>query len=584
MPSIRRSLMAYFLLLTGVAVGAVGVCVHLAIAQALAAREAAETKRIHQETDAKCQEGTAHFDKELSADARTLSRDFGRAYFQAYERIRPPELFLAPAGGPDRWAAALLPVATPYPAVAHAAVEAAQSADAARRAADAGDHAGGDHGEAAYFQVHLPAPARAPALVVLAPKQPFAFPFDREAIDRQLAGREDPALHDDVDVPGHGTFRRVVLTNRSRRGPPPGNPRPPGPPGPPPTAGGGGTPTYIQFARPKADLDAALARHLAARDADLAGLATQTRDALKRTWLLLTAAAAALFVALPVGSWLIVGRGLRPLDTLTQAVSRVSERDFRLPVAAADLSPDLAPIHARLTATLDALRRAFDREKQAVADISHELRTPLAALQTTLDVALRKPRDAERYQATLADCRDITKQLSRLVDRILTLASLDAGDAPSRLPVNVGDLAAECAAVIRPLAEGHNLTFAADLDPRATSTTDPDKLREVMMNLLHNAVEYNRPGGQVRLSVTQAADGVRIAVADTGIGMTADVSAKIFERFYRADPSRHATGVHAGLGLAIVKEYVDRLNGRLTVTTRPGEGTRFEVALPAVTA
>lgn len=573
MPSIRRSLIAYFLLLTGVAVGAVAVCVHLAIARALAAREAAETKRIRQETDAKCQEGTAQFDKELFADARTLARDFGRAYFPAHERVRLAPLYLAPlAGGTDPWAAVLLPATTPARWVFGPALEAALADDAARHAAAAGDHTG-----TAHFQFHLAASPRAEARVVRYPDQPFELPFDQDAIDRVLAGREDPVMHDEIDVPGHGAFRRVVLAIGFRRGPPRGaTPRPPGP--------GSRSATYVQFARPKAELEAALDRHLAGRDAALAELPAQTRADLKRTWTLLAAGAAALFVALPAGCWLIVGRGLRPLDTLTQAVSRVSERDFRLPITAAELSPDLAPIHARLTATLDALRRAFDREKQAVADISHELRTPLAALQTTLDVALRKPRDAERYQATLADCRDITKQLARLVDRILTLASLDAGDAPSRLPVNVGDLAAECAAVIRPLAEGHNLTFAVDLDPRATSTTDPDKLREVMMNLLHNAVEYNRPGGEVRLSVTRAADGVRIAVADTGIGMTADVSAKIFERFYRADPSRHATGVHAGLGLAIVKEYVDRLNGRLTVTTRPGEGTRFEVALPAVTA
>jgi signal transduction histidine kinase len=101
------------------------------------------------------------------------------------------------------------------------------------------------------------------------------------------------------------------------------------------------------------------------------------------------------------------------------------------------------------------------------------------------------------------------------------------------------------------------------------------------MNLLHNAVEYNRPGGRVELNAHRDNGSVVFEVRDTGIGMTPEVREKIFERFFRADPSRHATGVHAGLGLAIVKEYVTRLGGTIGVDSRPDAGSTFRVSLPA---
>ncbi|OWK40244.1 sensor histidine kinase [Fimbriiglobus ruber] len=284
------------------------------------------------------------------------------------------------------------------------------------------------------------------------------------------------------------------------------------------------------------------------------------------------------------GGWLLVGRGLAPLHKLSDAVSQVSERDFKLPIGKAELSRELVPIHDRLTQTLLALRHAFEREKQAVADISHELRTPLAAMLTTLEVSLRKPRQAEQYRATLVECRDIGKQLGRLVERIMTLAQMDAGTDRVRAEAfDASEVAIDCVALIRPLAVGHGLTLTTDIAPAAYAYADPDRVGEVFRNLLHNAVEYNRPAGTIHMTVAvdPAGGGVHCEVRDTGIGMGPEVTAKIFERFYRADPSRHATGIHSGLGLAIVKEYLDRMGGTIAVESQPWVGTTFRVTLPA---
>jgi signal transduction histidine kinase len=342
---------------------------------------------------------------------------------------------------------------------------------------------------------------------------------------------------------------------------------------------------FVHAARPRDVLDDRLAADAAARDEELQQVHRETRDELHQLRTRLAGIAAGSFLALVVGGWLIVARGLAPVRTLSEAVSRVSEKDFALPVAGADLSVELAPIHARLTQTLDQLRAAFAREKEAVADISHELRTPIASLLATIDVTLRKPRTPEQYRTTLEDCRGIAKQLGQLVERIMTLASLDAGAARGTVSrVDAAELVGGCATVIRPLAEAHGLTFSLTAVGPAELDTDADRLREVLMNLLHNAVEYNRPAGRVELAVRAAGGRVIFEVRDTGIGMKPEVQAKIFERFYRADASRTATGVHAGLGLAIVKEYVDRLGGKIEVETTPGEGSLFRVSFPAAPA
>ncbi len=354
---------------------------------------------------------------------------------------------------------------------------------------------------------------------------------------------------------------------------------------PPPTPSLDSLPRlYIQCARPQSAIDAVLARFASERDQELAQLATEISEARYsvRVWAAGTGLVAFLCVAL--GGPVLVSRGLRPVGKLSDAVSRVSEKDFKLDHDGTDLAVELVPIHARLIQTLDLLQRAFSREKQAVADISHELRTPIAALMATIDVTLRKPRTSEQYRATLEECRVISKQLGQLVERIMTLASLDAGNERTLISrADVADLAQGCVAVIRPLAAANSISVELRTDDPAELEldTDPGKVREVLMNLLHNAVEYNKPNGTIELRVRRLPNSVVLEVRDTGIGMTTEVKDKIFERFYRADPSRHSTGVHAGLGLAIVKEYVTRLDGTISVESDVGSGSLFRVVLPA---
>jgi len=282
------------------------------------------------------------------------------------------------------------------------------------------------------------------------------------------------------------------------------------------------------------------------------------------------------------GTFFFVYLGLSPLSRLSEAVSKVSEKDFRLQMDSKPMPKELLPIADRLSQTLDLLKRAFAREKQATADISHELRTPLAALMTTIDVTLRKTRSSEEYRDALQDCKESAQQMNHAVERLLALARLDAGvDAVRRESVDVASLARQCVSVVRPLAEANGLAVHVEADPTAPASTDPGKVREILSNLLHNAIEYNRPQGSIDVRVRRENGHIRLEVADTGIGIPETARPYIFERFYRADPSRQSDGMHTGLGLSIVKGYVDLMGGSIQVESEEGKGSTFRVQLPA---
>jgi signal transduction histidine kinase len=313
---------------------------------------------------------------------------------------------------------------------------------------------------------------------------------------------------------------------------------------------------------------------------DLAALELETGTTLGALQTRLLWICLASFVAVAVGACWLVGVGLSPLRRLSQAVGQVSAKDFRLAVDAEQMPQELQAIVARLTETLGLLERAFAREKQAAVDISHELRTPVAALLTTIEVALRKPRPVERYESLLRECHAICQQMSQMVERLLALAKLDAGaDTIHAKSVDVGEIVEQCLSLVRPLAASRQLTIDLDCPKPVHLHTDPDKLREILTNLLHNAIEYNRPGGRVGVAVERNNGYVEFAVHDTGVGISKDAHGQIFERFYRADGSRAASVTHAGLGLSIVKGYVELLGGSLSLKSDEGMGSTFSVRL-----
>ncbi len=287
------------------------------------------------------------------------------------------------------------------------------------------------------------------------------------------------------------------------------------------------------------------------------------------------------FLAAAIGLLVLLRVGLLPLEKLSEAVRLVSPKDFRLNINHSHLPLELRPIALRLEETLAQLGRAFDREKQATADISHELRTPLAALITTCELALRKSRSTEEYREFLTDCHEAGIQMNRAVERLLTLARIDAGvDAFRASLVDANRIASDCVDQVRNLAKANGIQLKLETASTGRISTDPDKLAEVLLNLLHNAIQYNRPGGTVTLRTRQLPDHTEISVIDTGLGIPPEFRERIFERFFRMDPSRTSDGMNSGLGLSIVKGFVELMGGAILVESVPNQGSTFKLILP----
>jgi heavy metal sensor kinase len=578
--SIRLSLVFYFLALLALALGAASVLAFRTAHQTLLAKRDATRQLLDAQFEERSAKAKANLDDALLYQAQTLAR---LVQFQTPGRLRTRE-FNTPVG---LFTSGF--VANGHFLTAAWIAEGAQHSPVAvamfqklRVAEIRFDENELPPEEGTYFQINSiwGSTYRSKSLGKrVLPAGPDMFTQD------QAQGQ----IIDDVRLVPDGTPVHRVLFKVSttwggfppRRTAPRGRGKPAAPdPEPPPMTI---HPTIaIQCASDKSRLDATVAELRAGYEADLARLDEATNDSLMSLRNHLLAIALATFAASALGGFALVRLGLAPLSRLSDAVSRVSAKDFRLPFDKRRVPAELTVIVDRLNQTLDMLKRAFAREKQAAADISHELRTPLAALLTTIDVGLRKPRSGDEYRELLGDCRESGRQMSRLVERLLILSRLDAGvDTLRPQQVDVADLAEQCAALVRPLAEARALSLRVHAAGPAELRADPDKLREVLTNLLHNAIQYNRPDGSIDVTVARHNGSLRLEVSDTGIGMAPEARAHIFERFYRADPSRHTDDMHAGLGLAIVKGYVDLMGGTIAVSSAEGQGSTFRVELPA---
>ena len=289
----------------------------------------------------------------------------------------------------------------------------------------------------------------------------------------------------------------------------------------------------------------------------------------------------ATFLVGAVGTGILVRWGLSPLRRLSEAVSQVTERDFRLQLDKESLPEELKPISERIDSMLGQLGRAFQREKQATADISHELRTPLAAILTTLELALRKNRTEQQYREFMTDCHDSASHMARIVEKLLALARLDAGTAMLKIrQLDLAEVLDQCLEVVAPLAKKESIQLVHEGDTPCRIHSDSEKLRETILNLLHNAIQYNRRGGTVTVRQFQQGNDFILEVQDTGVGIPAEAREMIFERFYRHDPSRHNDGSNAGLGLAIVHSFVLLMGGTIGVESTVGVGTTFRIRMP----
>lgn len=277
----------------------------------------------------------------------------------------------------------------------------------------------------------------------------------------------------------------------------------------------------------------------------------------------------------------VVGRSLRPVNRLSRQIASVGEEDLSVRIDAAGIPDELGPVVDRLNDLLARLEAAFQRERRFTGDVAHELRTPLAGLRAKLETALSRDRASEAYREALGDCLEINLHLQRMVENLLHLARADAGQLEIRRePVDLSDVIKECWKSLEAGADARGLTVDWRLQAPDPVRTDRDKLRLVVQNLLDNAVTYANDEGQLSVE-TRAENGAWVLIVrNTGHRLRGEEVHRVFDRFWRADPScRDADDRHCGLGLPLCEAVMKRLGGTIEATTGDGMFT-ITIRLP----
>ncbi|PRX98073.1 sensor histidine kinase [Allonocardiopsis opalescens] len=320
-------------------------------------------------------------------------------------------------------------------------------------------------------------------------------------------------------------------------------------------------------------------RPLVAEPADLY-LGTSDRfDAFSpQGWWRTAATALAVLAAAAVVTVLAGRRLVRPILALTEAAQRMAagDRAARVPVTGGD---EVTRLGTAFNAMAESIESSDRQRKALVSDVAHELRTPLANVRSHLEAAEDGVVPLDR--ALIASLLEESALLERLVADLQDLALADAG----MLRVHpeerdAADLAAQAVAAHRARAEESGVTVAVDAPEPVPVHADPARLRQALGNLVSNAVRHTPSGGTVRVSARRTADGAVLTVADSGSGIGAEHLPHIFDRFYRADPSRTRATGGGGLGLAITRHLVEAHHGRVEVASTPGSGSVFTIHLP----
>jgi two-component system, OmpR family, sensor kinase len=312
-----------------------------------------------------------------------------------------------------------------------------------------------------------------------------------------------------------------------------------------------------------------------------------TDDNLERLLIVEALVVAAVLGLLAIVSWLVVRVGLLPLDRMGHTAGAIAGGDLSHRVESADPRTEVGRLGIALNAMLDRLERAFgereaseDRLRRFLADASHELRTPLASIRGYAELfrmgAAREPADVEKAMRRI---EDEAARMGALVEDLLTLARLDeVADAPHHR-VDVGSIVRDAVDDARATAPDREID--ARIDGPAVVLGDADQLRQVLGNLLRNALVHTPAGSPIELRVGQVDGDVRLEVRDHGPGLPAGDPAALFERFWRSEGGRERGKGGAGLGLAIVAAIVDAHGGQVEAANAAGGGASFVVRLPA---
>jgi heavy metal sensor kinase len=293
-------------------------------------------------------------------------------------------------------------------------------------------------------------------------------------------------------------------------------------------------------------------------------------------------------LALPVvlvvvagGGYLLIRRALRPVDLMTVKAELISHHnlDERLPVARS--GDELEHLAEALNNMIGRLQDMLSHSKRFLADASHELRTPLAVVRGELEGLAQDSRLPGDLVERVGSLLEEAERLSKIVERLFALSLLDAGEAQAEwVRFDLARMAVGTAEQMELLAEDKRISLTSAADQPVEVEGDLARLKQVVVNLLDNAIKYTPEGGSVRLGVSSLDGKAVVEVTDTGIGIPPEALPHVFERFYRVDQSRSRQPDGAGLGLAIIMSICKAHGGEIEAESAVGRGSTFRVRLP----
>jgi heavy metal sensor kinase len=299
------------------------------------------------------------------------------------------------------------------------------------------------------------------------------------------------------------------------------------------------------------------------------------------------------FIVVPIalllaglGGYFLAQRSLAPVVSMSNQAARIGSANLneRLPIK--NENDELGSLAKVFNALLARIENAFVQQRRFMADASHELRTPLAIVRSESEVALSKDkRTSDEYRESLAIVHDESKRLTNIVEDLFLLARADSGQFKTHLTtVYLNEILTECVRAVSVLAEQRSINIELSELAEMPLQADESLLHRLFLNLLDNAVKYNRNGGAVFVTAENGDKNYRVTISDTGEGITKEDQTKIFERFYRVDKARSQNNTDttsgAGLGLSIAAWIAEIHQGSLALKKSDSDGSVFQLELP----
>ena len=286
-------------------------------------------------------------------------------------------------------------------------------------------------------------------------------------------------------------------------------------------------------------------------------------------------------VASAAASLFVAHRIVEPLKRMMETSRRIAEGRYHDRVVVSD-DYEISSMAASLNSMAATLEQTEQQRRELIGNVAHELRTPLTTIKGYMEGLADGivPADA----ATFALVREEADRLSRLVQDLQDLSRIEESDVTLHIrPIIVSDIVAGVIQKMRPQFEAKGVALSAAVPDRLERVlADHDRMQQVLLNLVDNALHYTPPGGMVRVEAASAGDAVRLDVTDSGIGIAPEHLPHIFERFYRVDKSRSRAAGGAGIGLTIARRLVEAHGGTISAESTPGRGCRFTITLPVV--